>query len=66
MATVTATLDSIDPILGVVRRCTRCQETWPKDEEFWYFRQTGPEKGEVLGKCRACWSERIKKVTANA
>lgn len=60
MATVTATLDSVDPILGVVRLCRGCGETWPKDQEFWYFRKAELHKGEVLGHCRACWSERRK------
>ncbi len=61
MATVTATLDSIDPVLGVVRLCRGCGETWPKDKEFWYFRTAD---GSVLGWCRACWSERTKKVAS--
>ncbi len=47
-------LDREDPELGTVRLCRRCGETWPKDDEFWYF----DAKGIVMGHCRACWSER--------
>lgn len=47
-------LDSDDPVLGVVRLCRGCGETWPKDGEFWYF----DRHDRVLGRCRACWSER--------
>lgn len=49
-----AFLDRQDPILGLVRLCRGCGEEWPKDEEFWYF----DRDGRVLGRCRACWSER--------
>jgi hypothetical protein len=45
-----------DPILGVVRLCGRCEEEWPLDSEFWYFKRGG----SVMGPCRACWSERNK------
>ena len=46
-------LDSTDPELGTVRLCRRCGETWPKDEEFFYF----AADGSVMGHCRACWSD---------
>jgi hypothetical protein len=48
-------LVSEDPELGTVRYCRGCGETWPLDDEFWYF----DKRGHVLGRCRACWSERI-------
>ena len=35
----------IDPILGPVRYCRRCQEHWPDDAEFFYPGKTY---------CRAC------------
>ena len=44
----------IDPELGLVRLCGRCQEEWPRDREFWFFKADG----NVLGYCKACWSER--------
>ena len=49
-----AYLDHQDEELGTVRLCTRCEEEWPKDAEFWYF----SADGKVLGHCRACWAER--------
>ena len=39
--------------LGIERRCSGCGEYWPLDREFWYM-----DHGKVLGRCRACWSER--------
>jgi hypothetical protein len=47
-------LDAIDPELGKVRLCRGCGETWPRDDEFFYF----DARGKVMGHCRACWSER--------
>jgi hypothetical protein len=40
--------------LGEERRCSGCGEFWPIDGEFWYF----DPRGQVLGRCKACWSER--------
>lgn len=40
--------------LGMERLCRRCGEWWPVDASFWYF----DRKGNVMGRCRACWSER--------
>jgi hypothetical protein len=51
--------ERIDPELGRVRLCGRCQEEWPRDREFWFFKANG----NVLGYCKACWSERRRKVT---
>ena len=45
----------IETELGTERLCLRCQEWWPVDDEFWYFRK---RDGGILGWCRACWSER--------
>lgn len=28
-----------DPVLGIVRRCPRCREWWPDDDEFFYQRK---------------------------
>lgn len=39
--------------LGVERYCSWCEEWWPFDREFWYFRHDG----KVMGRCRACWVE---------
>jgi hypothetical protein len=49
------TLRRDDPELGPVRLCRGCGEEWPVDAEFWFF--TG---GKVMGRCRACWSERVR------
>ncbi len=48
-------LESTDPELGRVRLCRGCGETWPVDDEFWFF-----QDGKVMGRCKACWSERIR------
>lgn len=40
--------------LGLERLCRGCDEFWPVDDEFWYF----DRKGNVLGRCKACWAER--------
>jgi hypothetical protein len=40
--------------LGIERLCGGCGEWWPKDDTFWFF----DRRGKVLGRCRACWSER--------
>jgi hypothetical protein len=47
-------LDRQDAELGLVRHCNRCGEEWPKDGEFFYF----DKRGDVMGHCKACWSER--------
>jgi hypothetical protein len=39
--------------LGTERLCAGCLEWWPEDEDFWYY-----QRGRILGRCRACWSER--------
>ena len=56
-------LARIDPELGVVRLCRGCMEEWPERNEdgspateFWYF----DRRARVMGRCRACWSERSK------
>lgn len=46
-----------DPELGTVRWCDRCNEWWPKDDEFWYFGKSGQRAGQILNPCIACWSE---------
>lgn len=66
------TATRVETELGIERLCRRCGETWPEDEEFWYFqtRRAGDRytiKGRtrirqttrraVCGYCRACWSE---------
>lgn len=43
----------LDPELGVVRLCGRCEEEWPDDDEFWLG---GVEM------CRACYAEFIAEV----
>ena len=47
-------LERDDPELGTVRLCRGCGEEWPVDGEFWFF----DRDGRVLGRCKACWSER--------
>lgn len=44
----------VDAELGIERRCFACGEWWPQDAEFWYFDRAG----QVMGRCRACWSDR--------
>ena len=43
--------------LGIERLCAGCGEWWPEDDEFWYY-----QRGRIIGRCRACWSEREKGV----
>ena len=54
------TLDREDPELGTVRLCRGCGEEWPKDPEFWYFQVNRHGKPDVMGRFRACWSERSR------
>ena len=42
--------------LGVQRRCSRCGEFWPEDDEFFYPSTKGP--GCFQSWCRACWASR--------
>lgn len=62
------TLAFVDPELGPMRWCGRCEEAWPDDEEFWayYTVPAGTPTGtgyvrrkpvEVF-RCRACYSEK--------
>lgn len=44
---------SDDPELGPLRRCPRCEEWWPDDEEFFYV-----SGGKRHSWCRACYLER--------
>lgn len=44
----------IETELGLERLCRGCGSWWPFDAEFWYF----TARGVVMGRCRACWSER--------
>lgn len=46
--------------LGTERLCRGCGEFWPVDEEFWYFTTDRYGKSRVMGRCRACWSERSR------
>jgi hypothetical protein len=50
------TTAEFDPILGEVRLCRGCGETWPLDSEFYWF----DRNGKPLGRCKACWSERVR------
>jgi hypothetical protein len=49
-----------DDVLGTVRLCRGCGEEWPLDDEFWYFHQDRHGKTRVMGRCKACWSDRKK------
>lgn len=42
------------PRCSLERLCRKCGEEWPRDGGFWYF----DAKGQVMGHCKACWSER--------
>ena len=49
-----------DPILGTEKRCPRCGEWWPLDDEFFY-RATPCHRlrgARWQAYCRACWAER--------
>jgi hypothetical protein len=65
-----ASIVDIDPILGPVRYCARCDEWWPQDAEFWIVqvRRAGMRntsrgrpyalRHDVTGyTCRACRRE---------
>lgn len=42
----------IDPELGTVRLCPRCDEWWPLDVEFWYRQR---RNADGFGPwCKAC------------
>lgn len=56
---MTGSLVRDDPELGTVRRCTRCGEEWPLDEEFYYY-QVRHGRRVSSAWCRACWSERSR------
>jgi hypothetical protein len=45
--------------LGLERLCRGCGEFWPADPEFWFFTTNRHGKRQVMGRCKACWSERI-------
>lgn len=38
--------------LGTERRCTKCNEYWPEDSEFFYS-----SKGKIQQPCKACYVE---------
>ena len=54
-----------DPELGTLRRCSRCGEEWPQDEEFFYF-QVRRGKRVCSSWCKACWYERARERRAAA
>lgn len=45
----------IDVELGPVKRCPRCQEWWPADDEFFYRTKATPSG--LQSWCKACWHE---------
>lgn len=53
MPILTHRATEIETELGIERLCTRCQEFWPRDAEFWFLRADG----RVLGHCKACFYE---------
>ena len=48
----------VDPELGPVKWCPRCEDHWPYDAEFWFFEQR--RGGSVVARCKGCWQERIR------
>lgn len=42
--------------LGVERRCPRCRQWWPEDDEFW-LRITARGRSTWFSWCRACKAE---------
>ena len=38
--------------LGTERRCTKCDEFWPDDAEFFYVK-----KGKTQQPCKACYAQ---------
>lgn len=55
--------ERVDPEIGLVRLCRGCGEEWPKDDEFFFIKKSGPQAGNVMGNCKACWSERNRTKT---
>ncbi len=53
---------AIDPELGPVRWCRRCDEAWPFDEEFWYLEPGRPNAVH----CRACKAEDARRFAVRA
>lgn len=45
-----------DPILGRVKRCPRCRESWPLDSEFFFFRASGKPQAY----CKACYNDAFR------
>lgn len=50
---------TIETEIGTERLCRGCGEFWPIDDDFWYFQDRGGRR-VVMGRCRACWSERSR------
>ena len=46
---------SVDPELGPMRYCRRCEEWWPEDAEFFV------KSGQRLAGCRACHYEGVRR-----
>ena len=42
----------INTELGTERRCTKCNEYWPEDSEFFYT-----SGGKIQQPCKACYCE---------
>lgn len=42
----------INTELGTERRCTKCNEYWPEDSEFFYS-----SNGKIQQPCKACYCE---------
>lgn len=55
-----------DPELGRVKRCSRCHEEWPVDEEFYHFTTRRLADGSTVkrpaARCIACFIETYTKV----
>lgn len=45
-----------DPELGIVKRCTKCEDWWPLDEEFFY--RDKRSRDGYMGYCRDCYLEK--------
>lgn len=44
--------------LGTERRCTKCGEFWPEDNEFWYIgNRRDQNKPCIQQPCKACYVE---------
>lgn len=53
----------IETELGTEKLCIHCNEYWPLDDEFWYFKNNTTKKGVVrqaMSVCKCCYIPHYK------